>query len=195
MKRVPRIATSAALLAAGTLFLTSCGNDPVTNLNAARIDPYRLAAESRTSLENLYRINPTARQLGSNAEGILVFPRVTRGGFMFGGMGGNGALIQRDGTIRQFYQTTGMSYGLQAGLQRYGYALFFMDSSALQELDRKDGWEIATTPNIVIVDRAAAATLSTTTMDRSTYAFFFDQRGLMGGIDIQGSKITRLHLP
>lgn len=43
-----------------------------------------------------------------------------------------------------------------------------------------------------IVDEGKSASLSTTTIDNGTYAFFFKQRGLMGGLGLQGSKITRI---
>ncbi len=38
-----------------------------------------------------------------------------------------------------------------------------------------------------------AGNLSTTTINSGTYAFFFDQRGLMAGLGVQGTKITRIH--
>ena len=114
---------------------------------------------------------------------------------MVGGMAGNGALIRNDGTIRDFYQTAGASYGLQAGIQKYGYALFLMDDSAFANLNRADGWEVGSSPSLVIVDEGMATSLTTTTLNKSTYAFFFNQRGLMGGLGLQGSKITRIHPP
>ena len=121
-----------------------------------------------------------------------MFPESTKGGFMVGGMGGNGALIRNDGSIREFYQTAGVSYGLQAGVQKYGYALFLMDSQAFANLNRTSGWEVGSSPSLVIVDEGMAASLSTATLDKGTYAFFFNQRGLMGGLGLQGSKITRI---
>jgi lipid-binding SYLF domain-containing protein len=196
MKTIPARLATAALLACGTLaLLPSCGNDPVTNINAASVNPRQLAADSRAALNRLYRTNPAARKLGARAKGILVFPEITKGGFMVGGMGGNGALIRNDGTIRDFYQTGGLSYGLQAGIQQYGYALFLMDDSAFANLNRASGWEIGSSPSLVIVDEGMATSLSTTTLNKSTYAFFFNQRGLMGGLGLQGSKITRIQPP
>jgi lipid-binding SYLF domain-containing protein len=186
---------TAALLATGALALSNCANDPVTNMNAAGVNPRRLAEDSRAALKNLYRQNPAARSLGANAKGILVFPEITKGGFMVGGMGGNGALIRNDGTIRDFYQTAGVSYGFQAGIQKYGYALFLMDDQAFGNLNRADGWEIGSSPSLVVVDQGMAASLSTSTLDKGTYAFFFNQRGLMGGLGLQGSKITRIQPP
>ena len=184
-----------SLLAAASAALTGCGNDPVTNLNAASVNPRELAADSRAALQQLYRKKPAARRLGAQAKGILVFPEITKGGLMVGGMAGNGALIRPDGTIRDFYQTAGASYGLQAGIQQYGYVLFLMDDSAFANLSRSKGWKIGSSPSLVIVDEGMAASLSTTTLNASTYAFFFNQRGLMGGIGLQGSKITRIHPP
>jgi lipid-binding SYLF domain-containing protein len=175
--------------------LTSCGNDPVTNLNAASVNPRQLAAESRAALGQLYAKNTAARRMGPKAKGILVFPNITKGGFMVGGMAGNGALVRPDGTIRDFYQTAGASYGLQAGVQQYGYALFLMDDSAFANLNRSDGWEIGSSPSLVVVDEGMSSSLTNATLQKSTYAFFFNQRGLMGGLGLQGSKITRIQPP
>jgi lipid-binding SYLF domain-containing protein len=186
---------ASALVATSPLALTQCGNDPVTNLNAANVNPRHLAADSRAALKRLYGSKPAAKRLGASAKGILVFPEITKGGFMVGGMGGNGALIRPDGTIRDFYQTAGISYGLQAGIQRHSYALFLMDDSAFANLNRADGWEIGSSPSLVIVDEGMAASLSTTSLHKSTYAFIFNQRGLMGGLGLQGAKITRIHPP
>lgn len=186
---------TAALLLATPLILSQCASGPVTNINAASVNPQQLATDSRTALNDLTRQNPTARRLRASAKGILVFPEITKAGFIFGGSGGNGALIRPDGTVRDFYQTAGASYGLQAGVQRFGYALFLMDQAALNNLNRSGGWDIGSSPSLVVVDQSISASLTTTTISASTYAFFFNQRGLMGGIGLQGSRITRIQPP
>ena len=195
MKPAIRSIITVAALIAGSLAFSSCANGPVTNMNAASINPGQLATDSRAALDTLYQSKPGARSLGANAKGILVFPEITKGGLMVGAMGGNGALIRDDGTIRDFYQTGGLSYGLQAGIQKYGYALFLMDNEAINNINRSGGWEIGSSPSLVVVDEGMAGSISTTTMNKGTYAFFFNQRGLMGGLGLQGSKITRIHTP
>lgn len=194
MKHTLRKLSVSLMLAVGALSLCQCGG-PGTQLNTASINPRQLAASSRSALKDLYSTNPQARELGSRAKGILVFPEITKGGFMVGGMGGSGALIRKDGTIRDFYQTAGVSYGLQAGIQRFGYALFLMDDAAMRSLNNADGWEIGTSPSLVIVDQGMATALTTTTLRSGTVAFFFNQRGLMAGIGLRGSKITRIEPP
>ena len=99
--------------------LSHCASGPIANYNAASIKPEPLATESRSTLKKLYAHNSLARKLGPKAKAILVFPKITKGGFMVGGMAGNGALISPDGGVRSFYQTSGLSYGYQAGIQEY----------------------------------------------------------------------------
>ncbi len=182
-----------ALAACGLLSLTSCSNGPLTQANAANSSRVQIATSSRAALNRLYAANPKARLLGSRAKAVLVFPSILKGGFMVGAMGGNGSLVWRNGVIRDFYQTVGLSYGMQAGVQSYGYALFLMDDSALNSLNDSQGWEVGSAPSLVILDQGMAASLTTSTIQKSIYAMFFDQRGLMGGLGLQGSKITRIH--
>ena len=86
-----------------------------------------------------------------------------------------------------------MRSGLQAGIQKFGYALFFMTDSTLSYLNKSDGWELGVGPSIVVVDVGAAGSLTTTTAKSDVYAFFFSQKGLMAGIGLQGTKITKIN--
>ena len=189
MKHIVHSLRTAAGLALACLALNQCASGPTTSGASAS----KISADSRTALNDLYAQNSKAKELGRKAKGILVFPQIAKGGFIVGGMGGNGAMIRPDGSIREYYQTGGLSFGLQAGLQSYGFALFLMDQSALDNVNRAGGVDTGSTPNLVVMDKGAAKTVSTASVDRGTYAFVFDQSGLMGGIDLQGSKITRIH--
>ena len=60
-------------------------------------------------------------------------------------------------------------------------------------LDRSDGWEIGTGPSIVVVDEGIARSTTTTTAQSDIYAFFFSQEGLMAGLGLQGTKITKIN--
>jgi hypothetical protein len=42
------------------------------------------------------------------------------------------------------------------------------------------------------LDQGAAAGLSTSTAREDVYAFIFGQTGLMGGLGLQGTKITKM---
>ena len=82
---------------------------------------------------------------------------------------------------------------MQAGVQSFSYALFFMDDASLNYLDRSGGWEIGVGPSIVVVDEGVARSLTSTTVQKGVYAYIFSQKGLMAGLGLQGSKITRIY--
>jgi lipid-binding SYLF domain-containing protein len=148
--------------------------------------------DASVALQKLYNKTPTARMLSEKAVGILVFPRIVKGGFIIGGQMGEGVLLVK-GRTAGYYRTVAASYGLQAGVQAFGYALFFMTDSAMSYLRKSGGWEIGVGPSIVIVDKGVAKSLTTTTAKDDIYAFFFDQKGLMAGLGLQGTKITRIN--
>ena len=156
-----------------------------------------LNREVVTALEALYDKSPTAKALGEKSKGILVFPGIVKAGFLIGGQYGEGALVTKGSKpnsykVAGYYSTVQVSYGLQAGIQKYGYALFLMTDSAVKWLDKSDGWELGVGPTIVVVDSGAARSMTTTTLQAEIYAFFFDQKGLMGGLGLQGTKVTRI---
>jgi lipid-binding SYLF domain-containing protein len=155
--------------------------------SAAEID-----RDARAALASLYKKVPGAKALGDKAVAVLVFPSIVKGGFIVGGQYGDGAL-RKGGKTTAYYRSLAGSYGFQAGVQAFGYVLFFMDDASLQYLDKTEGYEVGVGPSLVVLDDGFGKTMSTTTMQKGVYAFIFDQKGLMGGMGIQGTKITKIN--
>ncbi|MBT2132796.1 lipid-binding SYLF domain-containing protein [Croceibacterium sp. LX-88] len=151
-----------------------------------------LSTDGKAALERLYAQSEKARKLGQEARAILVFPKIVKAGFVVGGQSGEGVLFI-DGKPAGYYRISAASIGLQAGGQTFGYALFLMNDSAIGYLKENNGWAIGTGPNVVVVDEGAAAAANTTTLKNDVYAFPFDQKGLMAGVDLEGSKISAIH--
>ena len=147
--------------------------------------------DAAAALKKLTATEPAAKLLSEKAKAILVFPTIVKAGFMVGAHYGEGVLIQNGRTVGHYNSLAG-SYGYQAGVQTYGYALFLMNDQALQYLDRSDGWEIGVGPSIVVVDKGKGKSVTSTTLTKDVYAFIFNQKGLMAGAGIQGSKITKV---
>jgi len=150
-----------------------------------------LNRDGARALRSLYASNSAAQLLGKKAKAVLVFPSMVKAGFLFGGQMGEGVLL-KNGRPVAYYNSVAASYGLQAGVQKFGYALFFMNEGALSYLDKSDGWELGVGPSIVVVDQGMGKSMTSTTLTQDVYAFIFDQKGLMGGLGVQGSKITRI---
>jgi len=167
----------------------------------ALIPTSSLAQSSRASeidrsatqaLTTLYKSRPGAKALGDKAVAVLIFPNIVKGGFIIAGQFGDGAL-RRGGKTIAYYRSLAASYGFQAGAQAFGYVLFFMDEGSVEYLDRSGGWELGTEPSLVVLDTGFGKALSTTTLQKGVYALIFNQKGLMGGIGIQGTKITKIN--
>jgi lipid-binding SYLF domain-containing protein len=150
-----------------------------------------LTSESRAALSQLKSQNSAAAKVSSRALAVLVFPNVVKAGFMVGAQEGQGILFVQ-GRPNGRYRTVAASYGFQAGVQKYGYALFFMNQNAVDWINNTHGWEIGTGPSVVLVDKGMARSFTSDTLHSGIYAFTFDQRGLMAGLGVQGSKITRI---
>ncbi len=159
---------------------------PALAVSAAELDH-----DTAVALTKLYATQPIARMLSQKARAILVFPSMIKAGFMFGGQIGEGAL-RKGGRTVAYYNSVAASYGYQAGLQKFGYALFFMNDQALDQLDATRGFELGVGPSIVLVDEGVARSMTSNTLTSDVYAFVFDQKGLMAGVGIQGSKITKI---
>ena len=150
-----------------------------------------LDASSKRVLDKLLADVPAAKALYARATGVLVFPTITKAGFVVGGQYGEGVLW-KGGKPVAYYNTAGASYGLQAGAQQYGYAMFFMNQKSLDALNSTQGFEVGVGPSVVVVDQGMAKSMTTTTVSEDVYAFVFAQKGLMAGIGIQGNKITKI---
>jgi len=176
----------------GTVFIFALAAaiwDPAAPAGAASAEEMNQAGVA--ALERLYASTPTARTLAERAKGILIFPSVVKAGFIFGAEYGNG-ILRKQGRTVGYYNLAAVSYGLQAGAQNFEYAMFFMTDSAMAYFDKTDGFEVGVGPSVVILDQGTAKTVTTTTAQSDVYAFVFGEQGLMAGVGLQGSKITRI---
>jgi lipid-binding SYLF domain-containing protein len=153
-----------------------------------------LEREADQALSRLYSENPKLRDMGAKAHAVLVFPKITKAGLMIGGQTGTGVL-RGPGRPTAYYRISAVSYGFQAGVQTFSYALFFMTESSLDYLERSGGFSVGSGPSIVVVDEGFARTMNTTTLTQDVYAMIFGQRGLMAGSGLEGAKITQIDQP
>jgi lipid-binding SYLF domain-containing protein len=180
-----RAVTGATLAIVGTL-------GPLAAVPARAASGEELAANGRRALHQLLDSEARARRVSRAAVAVLVFPSVLKAGFVFGGETGNGVLLEHDRPVA-FYNLTGGSWGLQIGGQDFSYALFFMNQKSLAYLNKSAGFQVGTGPSIVVINKGAAAEGDTTTLSQDVYAFPFNAKGLMAGLDIEGAKISRIH--
>jgi lipid-binding SYLF domain-containing protein len=186
MTNTRRIFLALALSSAAALPLTM---STVVSANAATADD--LNRDATQALQSLYKTNPVANQISKQARAVLVFPKIVKAGLIFGGAYGEGVL-QQGPKVVNYYNSFSGSWGLQAGAQSYGYVVFLMNTKAMDYIDKSNGWEVGVGPTVVIVNEGVAKNLSTSTLKDDAYAFIFDQEGLMAGVSIEGTKISKI---
>ena len=171
---------AAAGLAAALAFVASA---------AFAASASEITSNGRAALQRLYASSSGAQALGGKASAVLVFPEIVKAGLMIGGLGGEGVMLVKGKPVG-YYRIAAATYGLQAGAQKYSYALFFMTPSSVNYLSQSKGWSIGSGPSVVVMDEGKAKAMNSTTMTQDVYAFPFGQKGLMAGMGLEGSKIT-----
>ena len=153
-----------------------------------------LNKDSLQALQTLYKSDPLAASIGKKAKAVLIFPNIVKAGLVFGGAYGEGEMM-RGSKVDGYYNSVTGSWGLQAGAQSYGYAVFLMTDEAVRYIGETQGLVIGVGPTVVLVDEGVAKNLSTSTLKDDAYAFIFDQQGLMASLSIEGTKISRIRTP
>jgi len=186
MTQTRRIFLSLILASAAALPISVTAVDRASAATAEDLNK-----DANQALQTLYKTNPLAQSISKSARAVLVFPKIIKAGLVFGGSYGEGVLKQGPKVVN-YYNSVSGSWGLQAGAQSYGYVVFLMNDKAEQYLNKSEGWEIGVGPTVVVVNEGVAKNLSTSTLKDDAYAFIFDQSGLMAGVMIEGTKISKI---
>ena len=125
------------------------------------------------------------------AKGYLVFPKVTKAGLVVGGEYGEGAL-RIGGTTVDYYNIASASFGLQIGAQQYAIVMVFLEDEAMNKFRESKGWEAGVDGSVAIAKWGAGEDINTQNFKDPIVGFVFSNKGLMAGISIEGSKITKL---
>ncbi len=179
----PSRRTALGVLAATTL--AGCASQPVSSA-----EPERLVADAQTTLNNFIR-DPDQTWIQDNlsrARALLIAPQVVRAGFIFGGSGGRGVLVARDGRTwagPAFYNLATASVGFQAGIDVSEVIIVVMTDKGFNSL-------LATTFKIggdasIAAGPVGAGARSTVTADLIS---FTRAKGVYGGLNLDGTVVS-----
>lgn len=182
MKRIAQTVLPALLLGLALAFVS----EPALAKSAEELD-----AETNQALDALFAESSAAKELAEKAQGILVFPSITKGGLIVGGEYGEGAL-RVDGKTEGYYSSASGSIGLQIGVSSRSLVFMYMTEEALEKFMNADGWEAGVDADVTVVEAGATGSLDTTTAQNPVIAFNFGEEGLMAGVSVEGTKVTKL---
>jgi lipid-binding SYLF domain-containing protein len=144
------------------------------------------------TLTQFNTMDPANKLLGDKAAGVLVFPRVTKGGVGVGGEFGEGSL-QVAGKTVGYYSVGAASVGLTLGLARHSEIIMFMTQDSLDKFTSSAGWSIGADAGITVISGGANGSYDSQTVQKPILAFAFAEKGLIGDLSLEGSKISKIN--
>ena len=153
-------------------------------------EPERLVADAQTTLSNFIR-DPDQTWIHDNlgrARALLIVPQVVRAGFIFGGSGGRGVLVARDGRAwagPAFYNLATASVGFQAGIDVSEVIVVVMTDRGFNSL-LSTSFKIGGDASIAAGPVGAGAR-STVTADLIS---FTRAKGVYGGLNLDGTVVS-----
>jgi lipid-binding SYLF domain-containing protein len=126
----------------------------------------------------------------ASSKGMLVFPRVLKGGAGFGGEYGQGALRVAGKTV-DYYSMLQGSFGFQLGGEIKTVFIVFLDEGALKGFRESEGWKAGVDGSVALVTLGAGGTIDTQNMKEPIVAFVLGQKGLMYNLSFEGTKFSK----
>ena len=175
------------ILATTTLTMV-CLGAAATSVAATKAEIDQRVAATITEFNAL---NPANESLGKKAAGMLVFPKVTKAGVGVAGEFGEGVLQVKGKTVG-YYSIGAASVGLTLGLAKHSEIIMFMTQESLDKFTESEGWSIGADAGITVVTMAASGEYDSKTQQKPILAFAFAEKGLIGDLSLEGSKITKI---
>ncbi|CAG2141540.1 BPSL1445 family SYLF domain-containing lipoprotein [Cupriavidus plantarum] len=180
-------------LSLGALSLAGCtttGPDATSDKAAKRRE---IDAGATDTLNRLYSSVRGSQELGNRARGILVFPKLLSAGFVVGGEYGDGVL-RSGGANRGYYRAISGSIGWQIGAQSKAFVLMFMTQDAYNKFVNSSGWTAGADATVALATIGANGQLDTNTAQQPIVGFALTNAGLMAGLSLEGTKISKLDI-
>jgi lipid-binding SYLF domain-containing protein len=150
-----------------------------------------LDASADTALQHFFALNPANKPLAQKAAGILIFSHVTKGGIGVAGEYGQGVLRVGNATV-DYYSIGSASVGLTLGIAKHREIIMFMTQDSLDKFTASKGWSIGADAAVVLVKQGASGQYDSDTIGKPILAFVFGEKGLLGDVSLEGSKISKI---
>jgi lipid-binding SYLF domain-containing protein len=153
--------------------------------------PAEIDERVHVAMHQFYELNPAHKDLVARAKGVLVFPRITKGGVGVGGEFGEGAL-RIDGKDVAYYSVSSASVGLTLGLAKHKEVILFMTQESLDKFTNSHGWTVGADTNVAVLSKGAGGEYDSKTLQRPILGFVYGEKGLIGDVSLEGTKVTKL---
>jgi len=150
-----------------------------------------LNAEAKATLTKFQAETKGAEAVFANAKGILVCPKITKGGLVIGVESGN-CVLTKGAPKPLYYGTTALKGGLLVGVESYSMILVLNTAKALGNFTSGSReWEVGADASVAVAKIGAGGALDTTNLKKDIVSFIFGGKGLMGDVSFEGSRFKK----
>ena len=194
-KKKPTMAaiTSSAMAVALLLATATVGPQPAWAADAQVA--HRLVEQARLTLDG-FQADPqtgsSLRALVRKAKGVMIYPQVLRGAFLFGGAGGQGVFLVRNGEGNTwagpaFYALGEASFGLQAGADASEVVLVALTDRGVTALLAASA-KLGVNASVAVGPLGAGAEAATANLSADLVSYSRNQ-GLYVGVSVEGAGV------
>jgi len=191
--RLRRAGMAAATIGVAGLLFAGCTTTSPKSAASATEQRQSINSTANASLGKLYEASPQSKELIARAKGVLIFPDVLSGSFFIGAEHGKGVL-RVGGANAGYYSTTAGSIGFQAGAQSKAMFVLFMTDDALNKFRNSNGWTVGADATVAVVNIGANGRIDTNTAQQPIVGFVLNNGGLMAGVSLEGTKISKIDM-
>jgi lipid-binding SYLF domain-containing protein len=168
------------------LFLSAQTASAIKAQDAAKLD-----AEAKATLTKFQAGTKGAEEVFASAKGILVCPKITKGGFIVGVESGN-CVLTKGAPKPLYYGTSALKAGLLVGLSSYSMILALNTDDAVAKFTKGEReWEMGVDASVAVAKVGAGGALDTTNLKKDIVSFIFGEKGLMGDVSFSGSRFKK----
>jgi lipid-binding SYLF domain-containing protein len=171
----------AGLLVLGIFGSAACYANSKAELNAS----------AAAAITHFYTLSPMNKQLADKAAGILIFSHVTKGGAGVAGEFGEGVLQLKGETV-DYYSVGSASVGLTLGYAEHSEIIMFMTPKSLHEFTHSGKWSVGADAAVAMMQQGAGGQYDSATLNKPVLGFVFGEKGLIGDLSLEGSKVTKI---
>ncbi len=128
-----------------------------------------------------------------DAKGVVIFPKLFKGAFLFGVEGGNGILFVRDEKTGNwsepaFYEISSASFGIQAGVEKSEAAMIVQTIKGIESL-LSNTVKLGADASAVIGPKGSGIEGATSMSMGKDFVTYARTKGAFAGISVEGASI------
>jgi len=186
---------SACVLAAALLAATALVRPEPAMADDAQ-DARQMVERARLTFENFMAdkdLEPSVRPLVKRAKGVLIYPQILKGAFIFGASGGSGVMLAYDEKAGKwggpaFYTIGEASFGLQIGGEASEVILVALTDRGVASLLSTSA-KLGADVGIAVGPVGAGAEVATANLSADLVSYS-RSKGLYAGISLEGAVVA-----